>query len=109
MKKINVLITYVEEGNQYDLSILNIAMSARFGHKVSARIRKVGYKAPIVGHTGHAHNFAKWYMIQGKMNAMITRPDSGQYLHPVMSEFDLCSNEKSKIRFLPMKKTLLMS
>lgn len=109
MKKINVLITYVEEGNQYDLAILNIAMSARFGHKVSARIRKLAYKAPIVGHTGHAHNFAKWYMIQGKTNAMITRPDSGQYLHAVMSAFDLCSNEKSKIRFAAHEKVLLIS
>lgn len=78
-------VKYVEDGNQYDLIILNIEMPGTFGHEAGARIRKLGYKGPIIGHTGHTDDDAKWYMIQGKMNAII----SGVDLHEVMSAIQL--------------------
>lgn len=98
-EKGTIALKYVEDGNKYDLVILNIEMPGMFGHEVGARIRKLGYKGPIIGHTGHSDDEAKWYMIEGKMNAIITRPDTGAGLYKVMSEFNLCSNKEPEERF----------
>lgn len=98
-----IAVKYVEDGNKYDLIIMNIEMPVLRGPEAGVCIRNLGYTGPIIGHTAHGDSEAKHYMIEGKMNAIISRPNSGGELYQIMAEFNLCTKEAAKAHFAKNK------
>lgn len=63
----------VEQGNQYDIIIMDIQMPIMNGIQAAQKIKALGFTKPIIAHTSLGFIEAEQAMLEGKMDGFVVK------------------------------------